>query len=133
MGHWRTATLSAVCVLLLVILLLNSEDEVKTEVPRPYPLRDRVEVNPSKFGRRDVSGNTTQPPPEEAEEAELTLEDWMRSKEEGYERDRARIAKVCKKYGDKLKTDPAEGSKNFMVDRKHKWAYCRHGKVCEIV
>ena len=127
MGHWRTATLSAVCVLLLVVLLLNSEDEVKTEVARPSQLRGQVEANPSKFGRLDVSGNMTQPFPEEAEE--LTLEEWMRLKEEGYERDRARIAKVCKKYGNKLKTDPAKGTKSFMVDKKHKWAYCRHGKV----
>ena len=122
MGRWRTASASLIGTLFVIFLLINSEDEANTKVPKPSHGRTGGEANPSKFGRRDVSGNTTQPP-------ELTLEGWMRSKERGYEEDRDRIARTCKKYGKKLETDPVEGSKNFMVDKKHKWAYCRHGKV----
>lgn len=40
-----------------------------------------------------------------------------------------RIAQVCQFFGSKLQIESSHYRQQFMVDAKHKVAYCRHGKV----
>lgn len=136
MSKWRLAATSFLCAIIVTLLLINSENEAKVGVPQPHApsawwRRGLGERAPKSKDGASVSGagSETTTPPSSSPNTTTTLERWMREKERGYETDRKRIAKTCEKYGKILKRDASKWSENFMVDAKHGWAYCRHGKV----